>query len=325
MRRLILPGLFTSRRMLLSFGHLRDEVRLYRHALRLFQTAIRMAAMIRNEANRRTNHRSVLCLAALILLPLTGSAAELKKVTLDAFNRYVQLTEQQLNSQLSATGPFLYVDQLNESERQTELGRLNRGEVLIRRMETKASGRKIEAPDGMIHHWLALVFIPNATLQQTLALVQDYNNHQKYYAPDVVRSQLVTRQGKDFKIFYRLRRHKVITVVLNANYDVHYETLSPTRAYSRSYATRIAEVDDPDEKDEREKPVDDGTGFMWRLNTYWRFEQRDGGTYVQCEAISLSRDIPTGLGWMIGPFVESVPRDSLEFTLRKTREALARK
>jgi hypothetical protein len=284
-----------------------------------------MAAMIWNEPMRPRKQHFVVCLLALCLLPLTVSAAELRKTTLEAFNRYVQLTEHQLKSQLSATGPFLYIDQLNESERQTEFGRLLRGEVLVRRMQTRDSGKKIEAPDGMIHHWLALVFIPNASLQQTLALVQDYNNHHKYYAPDVVRSQLLSRQGNDFKIVYRLRRHKVITVVLNTNYDVHYGTLSPTRAFSRSYATRIAEVENPGDKDEREKPVEDGTGFMWRLNTYWRFEQRDGGTYVQCEAVSLSRDIPTGLGWMIGPFVESVPRDSLEFTLRKTREALARK
>lgn len=266
-----------------------------------------------------------LLLVLLILLPAVTLAAELKRPTLDAFNRYVHLTEQQLNSQLAPQGHFLYIDQLNATERQTDIARLKRGEVVVRRMAAQSSGRNIEAPDGIIHHWLGLVFIPNATLQQTLALVQDYNRHSSYYAPDVARSQLISHQGDDYRIFYRLKRHKVITVVLNTNYDVHYGTLSPTRAFSRSYATRIAEVANPGEKDEHEKAVDDGTGFMWRLNTYWRFEQRDGGTYVQCEAVSLSRDIPTGLGWMIGPSVESVPRDSLEFTLRKTREALTRK
>ena len=61
---------------------------------------------------------------------------------------------------------------------------------------------------------------------------------------------------------------------------------------------------------------------MWRLNTYWSYEERDGGLYLQIESVSLSRSIPTGLGWAIGPFVESVPRESLEFTLHKTCEAL---
>jgi hypothetical protein len=64
---------------------------------------------------------------------------------------------------------------------------------------------------------------------------------------------------------------------------------------------------------------------MWRLNSYWAFEQSDDGVLVECEAISLTRDIPTGLAWMIGPFVNSIPRESLEFTLGATRKALAGK
>lgn len=263
-----------------------------------------------------------LMLAILLVCAIAAQAAELTRPTLHAFNRYVQLTEQRINTELNPTGPYLYLDRLSPDQKASALNRVRGGEVFIQRETTLDSGKKIPVPEGLIHHWVGLVFIPGATLQQTLSLVQDYSSHQKFYAPDVVRSQLIKRTGNDFQIFYRLKRHKVITVVLNTNYDVHYSTLSPTRAFSRSYSTRIAEVADPDTKDEHEKSVDDGTGFMWRLYSYWRFEQRDGGTYVQCEAVSLSRDIPTGLGWMIGPFVESVPRDSLEFTLRKTREAL---
>ena len=58
------------------------------------------------------------------------------------------------------------------------------------------------------------------------------------------------------------------------------------------------------------------------MNTYWRFEEKDGGTYVECQSISLTRDIPTGLGWLIGPYVTSVPRESLTFTLATTRSAV---
>lgn len=264
-------------------------------------------------------------LTAILFVGARASAAELKKQTLDAFNRYVQLTEARVSSELKAEGPYLYPDFLPQQQRDAEYASLKQGQTLIRHMQTREAGKKIEAPDGMIHHWLGVVFIPGVTLKQTLALVQDYANHQRYYAPDVEQSRLISRAGNDFQIFYRLKRHKVVTVVLNTNYDVHYGSLSPTRAFSRSYSTRIAEVADPGEKGEHEKPVDDGTGFMWRLNGYWRFDERDGGTYVQCEAVSLSRDIPTGLGWMIGPFVESVPRDSLQFTLEKTRAALAKR
>ena len=281
------------------------------------------ASRITLDTETRMTYRSTTWLLLLgILLPMIATAAELKKPTLEAFNRYVQLTEQRINSELNATGPFFYLDQLSASDKTAAYDQVRQGDVYIHRLTTLDHGRQIDVPDGMIHHWVGVAFIPGATLQQTLTLVQDYPNHQKYYAPDVVRSELLEHNGNDYQIFYRLKRHKVITVVLNTNYDVHYGTLSPTRAFSRSYSTRIAEVADPDTKVEHEKRVDDGTGFMWRLYSYWRFEQRDGGTYVQCEAVSLSRDIPTGLGWMIGPFVESVPRDSLQFTLRKTREAL---
>src|SRR5205807_8610257 len=92
-------------------------------------------------------------------------------------------------------------------------------------------------------------------------------------------------------------------------------------AYSRSVSTRIAEVVDPGQPGEREKPVGHDGGFLWRLNSYWRFVERDGGVFVECESISLTRDIPTGLGWMIGPFVTSIPKESLEHTLGSTRSA----
>lgn len=280
-------------------------------------------------AEIRMNYRFVIRRWAILLAPFlltaSGNAVELTRPALNAFNRYVQLTEERIHAELTPAGPFLYLDQLPPQARDAEYNRIRQGEVSIHRLTTLDHGRKIDAPDALLHHWVGVIFIPGATLRQTLALVQDYSNHQKYYAPDVERSQLLKHNGNDFQVFYRLKRHKVITVVLNTNYDVHYETLSPNRSYSRSYSTRIAEVADPGEKGEHEKPVDDGNGFMWRLYSYWRFEQRDGGTYVQCEAISLSRDIPTGLGWMIGPFVESVPRDSLEFTLKKTGAALTNK
>ena len=115
---------------------------------------------------------------------------------------------------------------------------------------------------------------------------------------------------------------KVVSVVLNTRYDVRYVRISATRAQVRSTATRIAEVDDADSGDEREKPVGHDNGFLWRFNNYCALEERDGGTYVQCESVSLSRSIPTGFGWLVGPFVSSVPQQSLEFTLTAMRNAL---
>ena len=86
-------------------------------------------------------------------------------------------------------------------------------------------------------------------------------------------------------------------------------------------ATRIAEVADADQPGEHEKPIGQDGGFLWRLNSYWRFEEKDNGVYVEVESISLTRDIPTGLGWLIKPFITGIPRESLLMTLGSMRTA----
>jgi hypothetical protein len=147
--------------------------------------------------------------------------------------------------------------------------------------------------------------------------LEDYDNHKRIYQPEVVDSKLLSRNGNDFKIFMRLLKRKILTVVLNTYHDVHYTQLDPQRWYSRSYSTRIAEVEGGSEL-----PPGQDHGFLWRLNSYWRFEERDGGVYVECEAISLTRNVPRGLGWLVNPIIRSLPRESLANTLRATRDAM---
>jgi hypothetical protein len=251
------------------------------------------------------------------------SNIELQPETVQAFDRYVQLTEARINREVSTPEKFLYVDGYPPERRSQALAALRRGEVLMERLQTTdRSGEPIEAPGGLIHHWLGVVFVPGTTLQRTLALVEDYNRHQDIYKPEVVRSRLLSRQDNDFKIFYRLRKKKVITVTLDTNHDVHYFEVDSTHWYSRSYSTRIAEVVDAGTPNEREKPVGQGGGFLWRMNSYWKFEEKDDGVYIECESVSLTRDIPTGLGWLIKPFVTSIPKDSLLMTMNSTRAAL---
>ena len=251
-------------------------------------------------------------------------SAELRPKTVEAFDRYAQLTEARINGEVSQTEKFLYLDVLPAPRRSEALAALKRGEIFMERLQTlDASGHKMDAPEAIIHHWLGAVFVPSANLPQTLALVQDYNHHQDIYKPEVVGSRLIGHTGNDFQIYYRLRKKKVITVTLNTYHDVHYFPVDSTRWYSRSYSTRIAEVANADTPNEREKPVGQDGGFLWRINSYWKFEEKDGGVYVECESISLTRDIPTGLGWLIKPFVTSIPKESLEMTMGSTRAALA--
>jgi hypothetical protein len=182
----------------------------------------------------------------------------------------------------------------------------------------------VEAPGGLIHHWRGTAWVPNATVAQAVALLQDYDQHATIYRPNVARSKTISRDGDMFRVYLRFFMKKVITVVVNSEHDARFSRIGTDRAQSRIYSTRIAEVENPDTPTEREKPVGRDGGYLWRLNTYWRFLERDGGTYVQCESITLTRGIPIGLGWLIRPFVTSIPRETLDFTLATTRKALVR-
>jgi hypothetical protein len=267
------------------------------------------------------------CFPTVTVLALAFSyaaAEQLKPQTAAAFDRYVQLSEQRMAREL-ASGPFLHMDATSAQQRDADYLRLKKGEMITERLETLDGSQRIPVPGGLVHHWMGTVFIPGATLQQTLTFLQDYDNHTKFYGPEVQQSRLVQRNGNDFKVFFRLKKTKVVTVILDANYDVKYTMLGPDRVTSDSYSTRIAEVQSPGKADESEKPVGNDSGFLWRLNSYWRFLERDGGVYVQLEAISLTRDIPAGLGWLISPFITGIPKESLAFTLTRTREALEAK
>jgi len=250
-------------------------------------------------------------------------SAELKPQTSAAFENYARATEARIARETSKPDTFLYIDTLPAVRRDKVRSKLMRGEVFMERLETRNSqGKEMKAPDALIHHWIGSAFIPCVTLRQTLELVQDYNLHQDIYKPEVIRSRLVSRKGNEFKIFYRLKKKKVITVTLNTDHDVHYTLLSAQRATSRSYTTRIQEVEDADTAKEKEKPVGHDGGFLWRLYSYWRFEERDGGVYIECESISLTRDIPFVVSWMVKPFVTDIPKESLQATMGSTRRAL---
>lgn len=248
--------------------------------------------------------------------------APLRPDTLAAFDRYVKLTETRNEEELKRGTNLLWIDELPRPEREAAYAALELGEVQMRKMETLDSGKPIACPGGIIHHWAGLVFIPEVRLDDVLGMLKDYDKHSVYYAPDVERSKIESRNGDRFRVFLRFRRHKVITVVLDTEHDIEYFRDGPERAHSRSSAVRIAEVENPGKPDEREKPPGQDGGFLWRMETWWRMEERDGGVYVQSEVVSLTRDIPVLLRWMIEPFVTSIPRETLTATLVATRKAV---
>ena len=181
------------------------------------------------------------------------------------------------------------------------------------------------SPRGLVHHWVALCFIPGATLNRTLAVLQDYDNHQNIYKPDILRSKVLSAEDGHFKVYLRLHRKTVVTAVFNAEFDVRYVPVDAARVYSRSYSTRIAEVENADRPDEREKPVGNDRGFLWRLYSYWRFAENDGGVYVQLESLALTRGIPPVIAWFVNPLLKSIPRDYLSHLMDSTRVAVTQR
>jgi hypothetical protein len=250
------------------------------------------------------------------------NAAVLKPTTIEAFERYVKLTETRMEGELTNGNSFLWVDSQPEVQRRDLYTQLKQGQILIQEMKTLEDGRPFSVPDGLIHDWAGVVFIPGATFRQAEELVTGYDNYQNVYKLDIDRSKLLRRDGNVAKIYLRLRKKKVIMVVLNTEHSVQYFSIDSRRAHSRSYSTRIAEVEDPFGPHSREKPVGNDRGVLWRLNSYWRILETDNGTYLQIESISLSRDLPPVANWLIGSFIKSVHKEILYDMLRATRESL---
>ena len=247
---------------------------------------------------------------------------KLRADTQGAFERYVKLVDMRNDAELKRGTDLRWIDGLPGEQRAEAYAALKRGEIKMQKLEILDNGKPIVCPGGMIHHWTGVVFIPGAKLEDVLTVLEDYDRHSVYFAPDVEKSKIESREGDHFRVFLRFRRHKVITVVLNTEHEVQYIHDAPGKAHSRSSAVRISEVENAAKGDEREKTPGDDGGFMWRMETWWRMEERGGGVYLQSEVASLTRDIPTLLVWMIKPFVTGIPKESLTFTLEATRKAV---
>jgi hypothetical protein len=180
----------------------------------------------------------------------------------------------------------------------------------------------VEIPNGRIHHWLGTALIPGAKLDDLIGWIQNYDRHHEFY-DDVEESRLISRKGNFFKIFLRLKRKKIITVHYNTNHDVNYYPQGSGRLYSSSIATRIREIEDVGTSDEREKPAGKDNGFLWRLNSYWRYQETTNGVIVECESLSLSREVPSLL-FMIEGIVDSTAREALQYALGNLRDGFER-
>jgi hypothetical protein len=270
--------------------------------------------------------RRWLAVALLFCLPVSLAAVvELKAPTIEAFDRYVRLTERRMATELPPAGQFLAIDQLPLPRREAALAELRRGLVFSFHPDTRDGGRSIKVPGGTINHWNGTIFIPGASVGQVASVLQDYDRHQEFFRERVVRSRTLSREGDAFVVALRFKLVKVWTAVLNTEHHVRYVRVSPTQLAADARTTRIAEVIDGETPREREHAVGRDNGYLWRVNSYWRVEEREGGSYLQCESIALGRDIPFLFRWIVEPILEGFSKDLLIYTLERTRDAVMRR
>lgn len=269
-----------------------------------------------------TSGTALLALCLCLATPLVAAAAILQMRTVQSWDLYIQQTESRIAGELKEESRFLRIDRMKPADAAKVNSVVKAGNVYSERMKTlDARGREMEVNDGMIHHWYGAIFIPGIKVDPLLHWIQDYDEQYKYFK-EVEKSKLLSHNGDTYRIYLRFTRTKVVTVHYNTEHTVVYRDNGPGRASSRSFTTKIAEIDNPGTTSEKEQPVGNDSGFMWRLNSYWRFREQDGGVWVECESVSLSRDIPFGFGWLIGGYVESIPRESLESALTSIRDGV---
>jgi hypothetical protein len=256
-----------------------------------------------------------------VLVPGTPSrGTELKQETAASFDRYIRAVEARLDDDINRD-QFLAVDRLPDARRQQAYNQLRHGQIYIDELHARENDHSIRVPNGHIHHWVGIIFIPDATLPEASAVLHDYANQQDLYKPQVRRSQLIEQSGSDSKIYLQLFNDAVVTVVLNAYFDVNDVDFGSIRHQIEVRSTRIAEVANPGKPDEQERPPGNDHRYMWRFNIYWRVEEKDGGVYVQNESVVLSRTSPAVLAWLINLMTKKIPRNILLNLLKDARNA----
>jgi hypothetical protein len=254
---------------------------------------------------------AIFCAGFVLSYALQGTAEQPSSAATATWNAYIATVEARLARQHASHDEFLAGEMANSQNEE----RLRRGERIIDQL-TPAAGADL--PGALLHHWRGTAFAPGATARDFAQTMRDFAGYPQIYAPQVLESRVLDQHGDEYQVRMRVRQKHVLTVTLDTTYDVLFGRLDKQHGFSISRSTRIAEIGSKG----RAQPSADDHGFLWRQNTYWTYEERDGGLYLQIESISLTRGIPPGLGWVVGPFVASVPRESMEFTLASTCRAL---
>lgn len=256
-------------------------------------------------------------LQLLIIFAAVGSsyAAELDQQALVAWENYTAIVTVHMHERLTAKSPFLWVDE-DPMRRQ----RLNSGEIVTSPLGTN---HPMSVPHGLIHHWIGAVFIPGATIEDLGAVVGDYERYSAIYRPALVKAELLESGGDEqkFSILW-VQRVLLVTAAFYTELDSNYVALNRRQGYMNLYTTRIQQIEHYGQSDEQRLAPDEGNGYVWRLATFARFEERDNGLYLELEAVALSGELSGAVRFLLEPLISRLPRQLLSSKLEQTRQAI---
>ncbi len=237
----------------------------------------------------------------------------MQPATLAAWDAYLR----EVGHRIAGNQPFLWTD-----ESLDRTARVRRGEVVVAPVVGRGSR---SVPNGLIHDWIGAVFIPNATIESLSAVLHDYDNYKELYRPAVRASRSLPCASGDREFLMVWQRHVLfVNAAMQGHYREHDVALDSRRGYNIADAVEIRQIEDYGHPDQRLLPPDTGSGFLWRIHSIARYEERDGGVYLELEAIALTRDIPASLSWIVSPAVNRLSINSLAATLRQTHDAVIR-
>jgi len=247
--------------------------------------------------------------------PRLGNANQLQVETVKAWDEYIRSADSRMQARLDGRMPFLWMDESMDRSR-----RLGRGEIVVAPVLSHGTSR---VPNGLIHDWIGGIFMPGATIQRLSAVIQDYSKYKDFYRPVVIDSKLLTCTAMDQR-FSMLLLHKVlfITAAIEGEYQAHDVKVDSRHGYSVADSVQVQEIENYGHAAQRLLPSGTGNGYIWRLHSIARYEERDGGVYLELEAIALTRDIPASVRWLVNPVVNHLSTNSLVTTLQQTRDAV---
>ena len=232
-----------------------------------------------------------------LLFPAGLRAQQPKPETTQQFDCYVQAAE----ARMDARKAFLLAD--TDSALTEQIVRSQK----VRTIEANGANPH-KLPGGQLYDWIGAAFIPGATLEKLVRMLQDYDHRAQYFPETISSSKLLCFTGTD-RFQYSMRMKE--PAVLDVDSDVVWEKVDAQRWRCRSVSTRVSESG----KDH---------GYLRRLNSYWRFAETPKGVFVEAETITLSDEFSSVTRFMGSALMGINPEKSLKHSLSSMRESVLR-